>query len=111
MGEIQVRKPNTEDFWKLLKIIKSGGKEAISRMKDLDSDNEMAAALLIVDVGMDHAEKDLKAFLADLAGMTVEEFNEGDFDLTFSVIEAFSEKVDLPSFFKRAADLFKKFKG
>jgi hypothetical protein len=105
--ELNFRGLNTKDFWQLLKIVKSGGKEALTKLNAADSDE--GRAMVILDVGLDYAEKELKVFLADLAGLTVEQYDDGPFDLSLTILEKVQEANDLAGFFKRAANFIKKF--
>jgi hypothetical protein len=104
---------NTKDFWDLLKIIKAGGKEAVTALGNADTDEQRA--MVIIDVGLDHAEKDFKGFLANHAvkengeTLSVQEYDEGPFDLSLTILEKLQEESNLADFFKRAANLVKKF--
>lgn len=106
---VTVRKLNTKDFWALLKIVKAGGKEAFSQLQEAKTNEQRAAVIL--DVGLDFAENQLTEFIADLAGLTKEQYLEGDFDLTLTVLEKAQEQNDFADFFKRAASFIKKFQG
>lgn len=110
MATLKVRGLNTKDFWAIISIIRKGGKEAITRMKNLPADaDEMARGMLILDIGMEYAEKDLTALLADLAGMTLEEYEAAPFDTTLEIIEQITAKEDLANFFKRVSGLVSTF--
>lgn len=115
---IKVRGLNTKDFWNLLKIVKAGGKEAFAALNAADSDE--GRAMVIIDIGLDYAEKELSGFLASLAGtgegknfepLTVEQYHAGPFDLSLTILEQVQEKNDLADFFKRAANFIKKFQN
>jgi hypothetical protein len=102
----------TKDFWQLLKIIKAGGKEAFAALSEAETNEQRA--MVVIDIGLDYAEKELAAFLADLAirgdkPITVEEYNQGPFDLSLTILEKVQDKNDLAGFFKRAANFIKKF--
>lgn len=105
---IEIRALNTADFWAILNILKKGGKEAFSKMKEAGNDDN-ARAFVILDVGMDYAQKELSGFLASLAGMDPDEYNKAPFDTTLSIIEQLEEKEDLGNFFERVANLAAKF--
>lgn len=105
--ELEFRKLNTKDFWSLLKIIKAGGKEAFAALNQAETDEQRA--MVIIDVGIDYAEKELAAFLGDIAGLTVAQYHEGPFDLSLTILESVQENNDLAGFFKRAANFIKKF--
>lgn len=115
---MEVKRLNTQHFWGIVSMIRKGGKEAILKLQDLNKkgaapEDEKAAELergmIIFDVAMEYAEKDLQALFADLAGMTLEEYKEAPYDLTLDIIEQLAEQEDLASFFKRAASFTKKF--
>lgn len=107
---INIRPLNTKDFWAVLNILRKGGKDALSRLSEMDGEvtNE-ARGMYILDIGMEYAEKELAIFLADLAGMTKEEYENGSFDLTLTIIEQLAERENLADFFKRVAALAGKF--
>ena len=105
--ELKFRGLNTKDFWSLLKIVKAGGKEALNALNEADT-NE-GRAMIIIDIGLDYAEKELSGFLADLAGLTLEEYQVGPFDLSLTILEQVQERNDLAGFFNRAANFIKKF--
>lgn len=105
--DLQVRKMNTADFWAILKMVSKGGKEAITKLQQASGEAE--STYIIIDVCMEFAETELKAFLAGLVNMSIEEYEQGDFDLTLVILEKWQEQEDLASFFKRAAGLINKF--
>jgi hypothetical protein len=107
--DIQIRNLNTKDFWNLLNIIRAGGKDAFSRMKDLDPDDKQAAGILLLDIGMEHAQKELSKFFADIAEMTTEEYEQSGFDTTLSILEQLEQREGIADFFNRAAKFIKKF--
>lgn len=57
-----------------------------------------------------HAESDFKAWLADIAEMTQEEFEKQPFDYPLQLLEELAEKEDLSRFFERAKKLMGKIK-
>ena len=110
MQEIQVRKLNTADFWRLLNIIRKGGKEALIKLQSVNTaEDDGARAMVLLDVGMEYAEKELTAFLADLAGLSQEEYMESGFDTTLAIIEQLAEQEDISNFTKRVVNLAGKF--
>ena len=107
---IEIRRLNTKDFWTIVNILRKGGKEAFSRMAQLEQNASVEErGMFIMDIGMEFAQKELSAFLADLAGMTKEEYENGSFDLTLTIIEQLAERENLEDFIKRVAALAKKF--
>lgn len=106
--KLSIRRLNTKDFWTVLSVLRKGGKEALSRMGAAEEMDNMARGILIMDIGLEYAEKDLKGLLADLAGMSLEEYEKQPFETTIDIIEVVSEQEDLSAFFKRVAGLFKK---
>ena len=110
MAEIQVRELNTADFWRLLNIIRKGGKEAIVKLQSVNTaEDDNTRAMVLLDVGMEYAEKELTAFLADLAGLSVDEYMESGFDTTLAIIEQLIEKEDVSNFTRRVVNLAGKF--
>lgn len=110
--EINIRKLNTADFWTLLNIIRKGGKDAMIRLQEANKqDDDGARAMIILDVGMEYAEKELTVLFADLAGMTVEEYLQADFDTTLAILEKLIEQEDIANFIKRVANLAGRFSG
>jgi hypothetical protein len=113
---LKFRGLTTKDFWQLLKIIKAGGKEAFAALSEAETNEQRA--MVVIDIGLDYAEKELAAFLADLAfreqegskkPLTIDEYNQGPFDLSLTILEKVQESNDLAGFFKRAANFIKKF--
>lgn len=108
--KLEVRKLNNQDFWAMLQILRKGGKAAFARMQEADNaDDDMSRGMVLFDVGMEYAEAELIKLFSGLAGMTPEEFKEGDFDLTLTIIEQLEEQNDLANFMKRVAALAGKF--
>lgn len=115
---MEIKKLNTQHFWAIVSMIRKGGKDAILKLQELQKEEaageeseeaKLARGMLIFDVAMEHAERDLQALFADLAGMTLEEYKAAPYDTTLDIIEQLTEKEDLASFFKRAANFAKKF--
>lgn len=112
---MEIKRLNTQHFWSIVSMIRKGGKEAILKLQELNkgaADNQGAdleRGMIIFDVAMEYAEKDLQTLFADLAGMTLEEYREAPYDVTLEIIEQLAEQEDLASFFKRAASFTKKF--
>lgn len=106
---VEIRKLNTQDFWQVLTIIRKGGKEAVSRLENLQDMDQMAAGMLLMDVGLEFAQKELSVFFAGIANMSVEEYEQADFDTTLSILEQLEEKENLADFFGRAVKFGKKF--
>ena len=96
--KIDIRPLNTKDFWTMVNVIKKGGVAAMQRMSELKNGTNEERGFFLLDVGLEYAQPELMAFFADLAGMTVEEFENGDFDFTLTVIEQLIEREDLGTF-------------
>lgn len=99
-----MRKLNTNDFIKCASLLGKIGKE-------LEIDEGMSNAQVGVSIFatcMKHAETDFKIILADIAEMTVEEFEQQDFDFPIVLIEQISEQQNLQSFFIRVKGLANK---
>ena len=65
---------------------------------------QLLGAVLVV------AESDVKPFLADLVGMTVEEFDITPYKTSLIIIEKLAKKENLLDFFQRAMKLVEAFK-
>lgn len=104
-NKIDIRPLNTKDFWTMVNVIKKGGVAAMQRMSELKNGTNEERGFFLLDVGLEYAQPELMAFFADLAGMTVEEFENGDFDFTLTVIEQLIEREDLGTFIKRVGNL------
>lgn len=110
--KIEVRKLNTQDFWSVLDILRKGGKEAFSRLREADdAESDTARGMVLFDVGMQYAQKELQQFFADISGMKLEEYQKSELDTTLEIIEQLEEKNNLGDFFQRVAGLAKKFSG
>lgn len=66
---------------------------------------------LILDVLFDNVQDDLKAWFADLLGVTVDEYMELPLSTTEDVIEYLIESQESTSFFTRAWQLYKRMSG
>ena len=136
---MEIKKLNTKHFWLLVSMIRKGGKDAIFQLQALEvkekiakeeaakaaagdapalteeeikkqkADADMERGMILFDIAMEHAETDLQKLFADLADMTLDEYQQADFDLTLEIIEQLADKEDLASFFQRAANFAKKF--
>jgi hypothetical protein len=126
---MKIRRLNTKDFWNVLGILRKGGKEAFTKMREIEaaeaielkdaSPEEKEAAkkaantqrgMILFDIGMEYAEEELSRLFADLAGFkNVEEYHAAGFDTTLEIIEQLTENEDLGNFFARVAALTKKF--
>ena len=97
-------------FWTVLSILRKGGKEAVVRMGQAGELDNTARGLMIIEIGLEYAERDLKGLLADLVGMTPEEYEQEPFETTLDIVETLSEQEDLPAFGKRVVSLFNRMK-
>lgn len=104
-----IRPLNTKDFWNIVDIFRVGGKEAIAKIKDVEDLNQTEAGMLILDVGLEFAQKELSKFFAEIAEMTPQEYEKAGFDTTLSILEQLEEKENLADFFDRAVKFGKKF--
>jgi hypothetical protein len=103
---LQVRNLKTSDFFVMAKIVSKMGTKVLKQLSE--STTELQAGLLFVTIVLENAEADMKAWLADLAGKTAEEFDQLSFDAPIEVIEKLSEKEDLNAFFGRVRALVNK---
>lgn len=99
-----MRKLNTLDLIKGSAIL---GK--IGRNIDIpEGASNAQVGIVIFSAVMAHAESDLKAWLADIAEMPVQEFEKMPFDYPLDLLEELAEKEDLNRFFERAKKLLKR---
>lgn len=106
---VTIRNLNTKDFWNIVDIFRVGGKQAISKIKEVEGLSQTEAGMLILDVGLEFAQKELSKFFADIAEMKVEEYEAASFDTTLDILEQLEEKENLADFFGRAVKFGKKF--
>lgn len=109
------RKLKGKDIFKVSKIMKKIGlKKEISALatylEEGQSKEDLAMNLgiefftmIIENIHM--AEKEIFDFLADLLGMSAEEYSERDLDLIIDDIEALKNSEDLVGFFKKVSKL------
>ncbi len=106
--DIKVRPLVVDDLFTVAKIIAKAtdaGMKALANMKDA-SDREVGMA--IITVGLTHAEKETKAWLADLVGITPEELGNMPVMTALDIAEQLIEQEDIQAFFTRASALAKK---
>lgn len=106
---MKIRKLNTQDFWSIIRILRKGGKEALSKLKESEDMSDMERGMLLFDIGMEYAETELTKLFASVANMTIEDYKNSEFDTTLSIIEQLNENENLGDFFKRAANIAKSF--
>lgn len=105
-----MRALNTSDLMKAVAIAGKIGMKAKDAMKLKEGEQMDNAAIGITyfSVAAEHAEKDVKAFLAGIAEMSIEEFDKMPFDYSLEVIEHLTDTEDLAGFLQRVGSLMKR---
>lgn len=103
-GKDKMRQLNTMDLIKGSSLLGKIGKN----IELPENANNAQVGIAIFSAVMAHAESDLKAWLADIAEMSTEEFEKMPFDFPLEVFEKIAEKEDLNRFFERVKKLLKK---
>ncbi len=67
--------------------------------------NDQALGFMFVSAGLKYAQKDLREWFADVAGMTVEQLDKQPAVFLIDILEALAAQEDLPGFFERARTL------
>lgn len=111
--QYKVRRLTAKDVFTFTNILGVVSGEIKENVKDIDLKNADAQILgiTILEVVMKHAEDQLYEFLADLVGMTPDEFAKEPFEAPIMIIETLNEQEDLKGFFKKAQGLMKLFSG
>jgi hypothetical protein len=104
---MEIRPLKTKDFFIAAKILAKIGNKVTRQLSP--GINESQAGLLLLTTALEHAEGDMMEWLADIAGMTPEQFSETEFDTPLLIIEELIEKEDIPRFFGRVRELAKKY--
>lgn len=122
--KLEIRDLNTGDVFtvaRMLTKVVSENKDSIKKLiksKSGDEKKELTAeekeemgidlTFLVLQNCLEFAEKDLKAWFADLIGIKPEEFEETPFDTIPNIINELTEKDDVHSFFTAVLQLYKK---
>ena len=127
--EIEVRELKTRDVFTVSKILLSLSDEAAQEIstivskEDLESDDEeeekeideeaetrtgIQLAISVGQILIENAEGELLDWLADMANMEREEFEESAIDTPLIVIEDIIEQEGFQNFLSRASSLYKK---
>jgi hypothetical protein len=101
-----MRKLNTLDLIKGSAILGKIGKN----IDVPEGAGNAQVGIAIFSAVMQHAETDFKAWLADIAEMTTEEFEKMPFDYPLELLENLAEQEDLSRFFERVKKLMGKMK-
>lgn len=100
---MEVRRLQTSDLFKvatmLSKITAGASKDVLEGMTATQT------GALFISNAFRFAETDVKAWLAELVDMSVEEFDKLPFDAPIEIVEALADQEDLASFFQRVKGL------
>jgi len=108
---IKVRPLVVDDLFAVAKIIAKATGEGMKALASMQDASEREVGIAIVTVGVAHAEKETKAWLADLVGKTPEELAKMPIMTALDIAEQLAEQEDIKAFFTRAKDLAKKLAG
>ena len=108
---IEVRPLIFDDLFAVAKIIAKATGEGMKALANIQDAGEMEVGMAIVTVGVAHAEKETKAWLADLVGITPEELGKMPMTTAIDIVEQLAEQEDIRTFFTRANALAKKLAG
>ncbi len=85
--------------------------ENVKGIKKEDSDKDFEVfGIKLFEIIYNVAKSDIKPFMADLVGVSVEEFTKLSFQAPLVILEQLAEKEDLPGFFQRVLKLVEIFK-
>jgi len=100
-----MRKLTAKDLYVVGKMLKRALPE-LSKI-DMSSGDQKAIGQKVIGILLDTCYDDIWAWLADLAGMGVDEFNGQPVDFPASVIEHLVNSEDIHGFFARVSALMK----
>lgn len=101
-----MRNLNTMDLFKIAKIIRQAGIK--EKIKEIGFTNETTEAEIVVSLvfeavtSIPEAEKEILEFLADIAGVSVKELKEDEFDLLLQIIDHLKKQEKFINFLKQA---------
>lgn len=108
---VKVRPLCVNDLFAVAKIIAKATGEGMKALANMQDASEREVGMAIVTVGVAHAEKETKAWLADLVGKTPEELAKMPIMTALDIAEQLAEQEDIKVFFTRANALAKKLAG
>lgn len=108
---VKVRPLCVNDLFAVAKIIAKATGEGMKALANMQDASEREVGMAIVTVGITHAEKETKAWLADLVGKTPEELSKMPIMTAMDIAEQLAEQEDIKVFFTRANALAKKLAG
>lgn len=101
-----MRNLNNKDLFKIMRIVrKANVKEDLIKMKLPENLDEQEFGMMLIFQIIEsapQAEKDIFEFLADIAGVKVEEMENDEFDLLPRIIEHLQGQKKLVDFLSRA---------
>lgn len=108
---MEIRKLETKDFFKAATILGKIGADSFREMKAaVEAEKDQAqVGIAFISSALKYAETDFKNWFADLANVTVEEFDKMGFEAPIEIIEHLAENNNLPLFFQRVKGIVGKF--
>lgn len=101
-----LRNLKTKDIFKMSKILKKMNLK-MDDVKGKEQEQVGAEMILKIIENIHMAEDEVNIFLADISGMTKEEFEDLDIDKFFEIIKEFKNMPMVGSFLSRANQLKK----
>lgn len=108
MTNVKVRKLNSGDFHKLLKIAGKMGNDALLSLVKQSQVTNFSAGMAFVSSALKCASEDIKELLCDLTGLTIEEYDQQEFDFPLDVLEVVFAQQDMGKVFLRLKGLMSK---
>ena len=108
---VKVRPLCVNDLFSVAKIIAKATGEGMKALANMQDAGEREVGMAIVTVGVAHAEKETKAWLADLIGKKPEELGKMPMTTALDIVEQLAEQEDIKTFFTRASALAGKMGG
>lgn len=101
---MEIRRLKTKDFFTVATML---SKMAGDTMRNLSGETNDAASVgaSFISNAFKYAESDIKDWLADLAGIAKDAFDELPFDAPIEIIERLAEQENLTSFLQRVMGL------
>jgi hypothetical protein len=100
-----MRNLNSNDLMTCVAIFGKVG----DKLKIEEGTPEAAIGMKFVSSALSFAQSDIKALLADIAEMSIEDFEQQPFDYPITVVEWLFDNEDMKSFFQRVKALTQKF--
>jgi hypothetical protein len=101
--QTKLRKLKTSDIFKMSKILKKMGLKKELNIKDKSQEEVGAELIITVFENLYLAEKEVNEFLADVSGMSLDEFENLEIEKVMEIISEFKNTSGISSFLKSAS--------